>query len=378
MRDIAAELRLLVDGAEPFALAVIAKTWRSSPRPAGTFMAVTADGRAIGSLSGGCIEGAVYDAALEVIASGEPVAAHYGVTGEDALRLGLTCGGEIDVTIARVDPGDEAAVGPLRAVMDALADERPVALVERVRTDPERREGTDAGLGRWLAVTEDGVRGSLGMDGADRVAVEAAREVLHEGRTTLVELPGLPGAAPDEALVVGWAPPARLIVFGAIDFARAVSRLGVLLGHHVTVCDARPVFATRERFPEAHELVVDWPHRWLAGEVEAGRVTASTVILVLTHDPKFDVPALEVALRSAAGFVGALGSRRTTREREKELRQVGLTDEELARLSAPVGLDINAHTPEETAVSIMAEVIAARGGGTGRRLSAGEMAIHRD
>ena len=167
--------------------------------------------------------------------------------------------------------------------------------------------------------------------------------------------------------VWAFAPKPRLLVFGAIDFAAAVARVGAFLGYHVTVCDARPVFATNSRFPEADEVVVDWPHRYLTAEHEAGRIDPRTVVTVLTHDPKFDVPLLEVALRlPEVAYVGAMGSRRTHDDRLARLREAGLTEEELARLSSPIGLDLGARTPEETAISIAAEIIAGRWGGSGR------------
>jgi xanthine dehydrogenase accessory factor len=168
-----------------------------------------------------------------------------------------------------------------------------------------------------------------------------------------------------------------MLVFGAIDFAAAVARLGAFLGYRVTVCDARPVFATRSRFPDADEVVVDWPHRYLQDQVEAGATDPRTVVCVLTHDPKFDVPLLEVALRlPEVAYVGAMGSRRTHDARMARLHQLGMTTDELARLSSPVGLDLGARTPEETAVSIAAEIIALRWGGGGERLASMEGRIH--
>ena len=170
--------------------------------------------------------------------------------------------------------------------------------------------------------------------------------------------------------VWAFAPKPRMLVFGAIDFAAAVARVGAFLGYHVTVCDARPVFATHSRFPEADEVVVDWPHRYLAAEAEAGRVDARTVITVLTHDPKFDVPLLEVALRLPdVAYIGAMGSRRTHEDREQRLKEAGLSAEDIERLSSPIGLDLGARTPEETAVSIAAEIISRRWGGSGNRLA---------
>ena len=172
--------------------------------------------------------------------------------------------------------------------------------------------------------------------------------------------------------VNSFAPAPRMLVFGAIDFAAAVARVGKFLGYHVTVCDARKVFATASRFPDADEVVVDWPHRFLA----ATEVDARTVVCVLTHDPKFDVPLLEVALRTPAGYIGAMGSRRTHDDRLARLREAGLTEDELARLRSPIGLDLGARTPEETAVSIAAELIQLRWGGTGHPLTSTEGRIH--
>jgi xanthine dehydrogenase accessory factor len=179
--------------------------------------------------------------------------------------------------------------------------------------------------------------------------------------------------------VWAFAPKPRMLVFGAIDFAAAVARVGSFLGYHVTVCDARPVFATNSRFPEADEVVVDWPHRYLTAEAEAGRVDGRTVITVLTHDPKFDVPLLEVALRlPEVAYVGAMGSRRTHDDRLARLREAGVDEKEIARLSSPIGLDLGARTPEETAISIAAEIVAGRWGGTGERLGTLAGRIHKE
>jgi xanthine dehydrogenase accessory factor len=179
--------------------------------------------------------------------------------------------------------------------------------------------------------------------------------------------------------VWAFAPKPRMLVFGAIDFAAAVARVGSFLGYQVTVCDARPVFATATRFPDADEVVVDWPHRYLEGEVEAGRIDGRTVICVLTHDPKFDVPLLEVALRLPdVAYVGAMGSRRTHDDRMARLRETGLGEHELARLASPIGLDLGARTPEETAISIAAEIVASHWGGSGERLVETQGRIHHE
>jgi xanthine dehydrogenase accessory factor len=210
----------------------------------------------------------------------------------------------------------------------------------------------------------------------DEAVDEDVRGMLAQG-VTGVRRYGEHGERLGDELAVfvnSFAPPPRMLVFGAIDFAAAVARVGKFLGYHVTVCDARPVFATRSRFPDADEVVVDWPHRFLAGT----EVDARTVICVLTHDPKFDVPVLEVALRTPAGYIGAMGSRRTHEDRLERLHAIGLTEAELARLRSPIGLDLGARTPEETAISIAAELIQLRWGGTGAALTSTEGRIHRD
>jgi xanthine dehydrogenase accessory factor len=229
-----------------------------------------------------------------------------------------------------------------------------------------------------MVIWPDRHSGSLGSDRLDDAALDDARGLLAAGRTGALHY-GPNGERRGEGLtlfVASYAPPARMIIFGAIDFAAAVARIGVFLGYRVTVCDARPVFATSKRFPEAHEVVVDWPHRYLQAEVDAGRLDGRTVVCVLTHDPKFDVPVLEIALAQPLAYVGAMGSRRTHDDRLKRLREAGVGAEALARLSSPIGLDLGARTPEETAVSIAAEIIAGRWGGGGARLTELDGRIH--
>jgi len=226
-----------------------------------------------------------------------------------------------------------------------------------------------------------GRRGSLGSERLDAAVCDDATGLLATGHSGVLSY-GPDGERRGEgARVFVWAfaPPPRMIVFGAIDFAAAVARVGAFLGYHVTVCDARPVFATNTRFPEADEVVVDWPHRYLAAEQAAGRIDERTVLAVLTHDPKFDVPLLEVALRlPAVAYVGAMGSRRTHDDRIARLLEAGLDQKEIERLSSPIGLDLGARTPEETAISIAAEIIAVRWGGSGEHLASTEGRIHRD
>jgi xanthine dehydrogenase accessory factor len=355
-------------------MATVVGTWRSAPRPPGAVMLVGPDGSAVGSVSGGCVEGAVYDLAKDVATTGEPLLQRYGVSDEDAFSVGLTCGGIIDVFVERVDRDTFPELG---AIAEAIVARTPVAVVTCVAAG----DGDPAGrLGRRLVVWTDRVDGTLGTARLDAAAADDARGLLAAGRSGTLRY-GYDGQRRGEELtlfVSSYAPPPRMIVFGAIDFAAAVARIGGFLGYRVTVCDARPVFATSRRFPDADEVVVDWPHRYLKQEAEAGRVDERTVVCVLTHDPKFDAPVLEVALRLPLAYVGAMGSRRTHDERLERLREAGLTGDELSRLASPVGLDLGARTPEETAVSIAAEIIAARWGGSGERLTVLSGRIHHE
>ncbi|HEX6249537.1 MAG TPA: XdhC/CoxI family protein, partial [Nocardioidaceae bacterium] len=350
MRDVLAELMRWWEADEPVGMGTVIATFRSAPRPPGASMLLGPDGEAVGSVSGGCVEGAVYELAEEVVAGGRPVLERYGVSDDEAFAVGLTCGGILDVYVERVDRTTFPDLDEVAADVEAG---RPVAVATVVdHPDPSR-------VGRRLVVRpEDADRprsGSLGSDRADDAVADDVLGLLASGHNATLTY-GPDGERRGEGMRVfvwAFAPPPRMIVFGAIDFAAAVARMGVFLGYEVTVCDARPVFATASRFPDADEVVVDWPHRYLRGEVEAGRIDGRTVLAVLTHDPKFDVPLLQIALRlPEVGYVGAMGSRRTHESRLARLREAGLTEAELARLSSPIGLDLGARTPEETAVSI--------------------------
>lgn len=335
-------------------------------------MVVAPDGTVAGSVSGGCVEGAVYELATDVMASGTPVLQRYGVSDDAAFEVGLTCGGILDVF---VEPVSQKTFHQLSAIAEDIEAHRPVA-VATVIAHPDA-----SWIGRRLVVHRDSADGSLGSPRADAAVTDDARGLLAAGRSEVLTY-GPDGQRRGEGMevfVAGYAPRPRMLVFGAIDFAAAVAQQGAFLGYRVTVCDARPVFATSARFPTADEVVVDWPHRYLAAEASAGAIDARTVICVLTHDPKFDVPLLEVALRlPAAAYIGAMGSRRTHEDRLARLREAGLTEAELARLSSPIGLDLGGRTPEETAVSIAAEIIAQRWGGGGRPLAHTDGRIHHE
>jgi xanthine dehydrogenase accessory factor len=376
MRDVLGDLVAWWRSGATVGMGTVVGTWKSAPRQPGAAMLVGPDGSAVGSVSGGCVEGAVYDLAKTVVDDGAPTLQRYGVSDDDAFAVGLTCGGILDVF---VEPVSTKTFPGLGRVADDIEAHRPVAVATVV-------EHPDSDwLGRRLIVrpidAEVPLEGDLGNARANDAVVDDVRGLLASGRNELLTY-GPQGQRRGEGMRIfcaSYAPKPRMLVFGAIDFASAVARLGAFLGYRVTVCDARPVFATAARFPGVDEVVVDWPHRYLQSQVDDGTIDSRTVMCVLTHDPKFDVPLLEVALRLPdIAYIGAMGSRRTHDDRLARLREAGVTDDELARLSSPVGLDLGARTPEETAVSIAAEIIALRWGGAGQRLSALSGRIHHD
>ncbi|MET7651297.1 XdhC family protein [Streptomyces sp. NPDC005486] len=370
MLDIADELNRWLEEGRDFAVATVVAVSGSAPHGPGAALAVDADGTAIGSVSGGCVEGAVYDLCAQALTDGKAVRERFGYSDEDAFAVGLTCGGVLDILVTPV-PADGPDRKVLQTALSAATRGEAAALARVVRGPAEL-------LGRVLAVRHDGsYEGELGgRPDLDRAVADETRSLLNAGRTATFDIaqdgshcePGL------SVLVESSVPPPRMLVFGAIDFAAALVRIGKFLGYHVTVCDARPVFTTRTRFPEADDIVVDWPHRYL----HRTRTDERTVVCVLTHDAKFDVPLLETALRRPAAYIGAMGSRRTHEDRDRRLREIGLTEAELTRLRSPIGLDLGARTPEETALSIAAEIVAARHGGTGLPLSDSHTPIHHD
>ncbi|MGW3197848.1 XdhC family protein [Streptomyces sp. NPDC001118] len=370
MLDIADELHRWVEQGRDFAVATVVAVGGSAPRQPGAALAVDSEGTAIGSVSGGCVEGAVYELCRQALEDGETVLERFGYSDEDAFAVGLTCGGIIDILVTPV-----RADGPARPVVAAAlaaAARGEAAAVARIVEGPAELRG------RALLVRPDGSHdGGFGAHPElDRTVAAEAGAFLDAGRTGTLEIgeQGSRCGAPLTVLVESSVPPPRMIVFGAIDFASALVRVGKFLGYHVTVCDARPVFATRTRFPDADEIVVEWPHKYLERTETDGR----SVLCVLTHDAKFDVPLLQVALRLPVAYVGAMGSRRTHLDRNQRLRDVGVTELELARLRSPIGLDLGARTPEETALSIGAEIVANRRGGSGTALTGAHTPIHHD
>jgi xanthine dehydrogenase accessory factor len=369
VRDILTSLQAWWKSGDPLALATVVDVRKSAPRQPGAAMAVGSDGEVAGSVSGGCVEGAVYQLGQQVLASGMPELAHYGYSDDEAFAVGLTCGGELDVFVERVDPAARPWFGRL---LDAIADEDPVVVATVI--DPPSADDTPPRRGEAMLIGPDWTEGGLGSEGLEVAVLDDARGMLQQGATGERRYGRHGERRLDDVRVFisSFAPRPRMFVFGAIDYAAAVARIGHFLGYHVTVCDARATFATSKRFPDADEVIVEWPHRYL----DRVALDQRTAICVLTHDPKFDVPLLEVALRSPATYIGAMGSRRTHDERLERLRERGLTDEELARLRSPIGLDLGARTPEETAVSVAAELIQCRWGGSGRPLTDTSGRIH--
>lgn len=309
MREVAEELRAWREAGDPTAIATVIETWGSSPRPLGSKMLASRSGRMAGSVSNGCIEGAVFEEAQEVLASGRARVVAYGVADDVAFEVGLACGGHIEVFI---QPANEVHDQALRL----LAAERPFVL------------STDL--------------------------ADGATELIE--RTPDSELPNREA----DRFVEPFVRPAHMVIVGAIHIAIPLHRLARVMGYRVTVVDARAQFATSERFPEADEILVQWPDEALAGMT----IDRSTAVVILTHDPKFDMPALRAALPTGAGYIGAIGSRKTNRNRFEALREEGFGDDQLDRVHGPIGLDLGGRGAEATALGIMAEVTAVRYGGS--------------
>jgi xanthine dehydrogenase accessory factor len=325
VRDVLPTLERWAHDGVRAALATVVGVDRSAPREPGSVMAVSETGEVAGSVTGGCVEPAVYLHAEEVLAGGPARMATYGIVDEEAFEVGLPCGGNVSIF---VEPMDPAAVMQVAA---AVREERPVAYLTTVGGEP---------LGGPRVISRAG-------DAADDVEA-AARPLLALGESGVVEAGGR------EVFVSSLVPRPAMYIFGAIDFASSLATVGRFLGYRVTVCDPRAIFVTPERFPDADELVTEWPHEFLA----RAPVDERTAVCVLTHDDKFDVPALKAALATPARYIGAMGSRRTTERRRERLLELGVAEEELDRVHAPIGLSIASRTPEEVAVAIGAQIIA--------------------
>jgi xanthine dehydrogenase accessory factor len=330
------------------AIATVVKVWGSAPRIPGARMAISSAGEVAGSVSGGCVENAVVDAAREVLATGVPRLLRYSVTNDEAWSVGLSCGGTLEVFVESLgDPSHSALYGEL---LRALEDDRLVALTSVVQ---------GPAVGRQLLLWPDGKRaGGLGSTELDRHATQTASALFASlgSRRTRLEAE----AGQYDLFVETFPPRPRLVVIGAVHVAIALVQLARSLGFQTTVIDPRSAFATHERFTDVDELISAWPHEALRKET----LHESTYVAVLSHDFKIDVPAIEIALRSSARYVGVLGSKKTHAERVKKLRDAGVTDEQIARVHAPIGLDLGGRRPEEIALSIMAQIVAVSHGRT--------------
>ena len=325
MREVLDPLAAMLAEGKQVAVATVVSTRRSAPRPVGSRMLIDADGAMVGSVSGGCVESDVVLRAASVLESGTPELVTYGIADEEAFAVGLPCGGEIEVFIAPADPVE----------------------LERVR------EATEADARLSVTTVLSGPQAGAKTYGDGGAHTTATR-------------------VDPETLVEHYAPPPVLMIFGAVDTAQALCRMANLVGFHTVVSDARARFATPERLPDAAELVVGWP----AAAYEAHPLDEATYVVALTHDPRFEEPSLGPAVRSSAPYIGALGSRRAQEARRRRMRDAGYSDAEIDRIRAPVGLDIGAVSPAETAVSILAEILAVRNDRSGGPLSDSAGRIH--
>lgn len=343
MRDILPDLERWEKAGDPIALATVIETWGSSPRQPGAKMGMAPQNRITGSVSGGCVEGAVYETGMDVLASQKPQLLHFGVADETAWEVGLACGGSIDVFVRPLDRG------LFKAAADALKAEKAFVLATIVA-------GPDGAAGSELFLLEDGtVAGSVAEPFSASV-LDAARAALANGQTQRQTL-SVAGQTADVFLEVSWPSP-TLVIVGGVHIAIALAAQAKTLGYRTILVDPRTAFGSEERFPHVDQLIHAWPDEALT---QIG-ITHSTALAMLTHDPKLDDPALMLALPSKAFYVGALGSPKTQAKRRARLLEAGLTVAQVDRIFGPIGLKLGARTPEEIALSIMAEIVAARTG----------------
>jgi xanthine dehydrogenase accessory factor len=348
VKDVLADIERFRARGEKVALATVIATRKSAPRPIGSKLVVSEGGEMAGSVSGGCVENEVFGQACEILAGAPPQMLSYGISDDEAFTVGLPCGGEIDVF---VDPAPDELLDRVAKVVET--DERAV-LFTVVEGEP---------LGAMLLVTEDGER----LGSAPEELAERADEVLRGGRNALLDLD-----SGGKAFAEVYGPPPRLLVIGAVDTAESLCQAAKLIGWRTIVADARSKFVTPDRIPSADELIAGWPQDALA-QVKPDHQTA---IVVLTHDEKFDTPALLGALETEAFYIGALGSRRNQEKRRERLLEEGVSEEQFERISGPCGLDVGADTPAETALSIIGEILAVRARRPGGKLKESKSRIH--
>ncbi len=343
MRDILPDLDKWTSEEQPIAVATVVQTWGSSPRQPGAKMGIAPDNKISGSVSGGCIEGAVYEVGMEVLKQHKPQLLHFGVADETAWEVGLACGGSIDVFVETLQPE------LFKAMSAALHDDKPFAIATVVA-------GPESLLGQKVMVRDDGSSvGGIGEPFA-APALAAARAALASGQTSRQAVTAADQSA-DIFIEAHWPSP-TLVIVGGVHTSIALAALAKTLGYKTVLIDPRSAFGNEERFPHVDKLIAAWPDEGLA-QVE---ITHSTAVAMLTHDPKLDDPALMIAMPSKAFYIGALGSPKTQTARRERLLAAGITEAQLSHLYGPIGLRIGARTPEEIALSIMAEIVAARNG----------------
>ena len=340
MREVVADIDRWLADSQPIALATVVQTWGSSPRRVSAKMTLTASGQMCGSVSGGCVEGAVYETGLHVIKTGQPRLLHFGVTNETAWDVGLACGGSIDVFVQRLDREWYATLQPL------INSDHSSVIVTVISSPIDL-------LGRQMIATDDGrVIGSIG-EKIDREILAAAQDVLCTGKSQRFTLSS---TEPIEVFLDVISPAPEIITIGGVHIAIALTQIAKVLGYRTTVIDPRGVFGTEARFPHVDRLIHAWPDEALK-QIDLSCLSA---VVMLTHDPKLDDPALKIALPSEAFYVGALGSRVTQEQRCQRLLTAGVSEIDLAKLHAPIGIDLGGQAPEEIALAIMAEIVAER------------------
>jgi xanthine dehydrogenase accessory factor len=347
MHDILSDVTQWIDQNEPVVLATVVQTWGSSPRGVGAKMAFTSSGKIAGSVSGGCVEGAVYENGLQTLKNQQSQLLHFGVADETAFEVGLACGGKIDIFVRRLDPGI------FRILQAEIIGQQAVVIVSALEGPPDL-------TGKEILVTEAGkAEGSLGggLDGeAARLAIQALQE--EQSQTfTLQTATGDPLLLFADVIL----PPPTLVMVGGVHITIALSTIAKALGYRTIVIDPRRLFGSQERFPHVDQLIQEWPQ----DAFSKIKLTRSTCVAMLTHDPKIDDPALKIVLDSPVFYIGALGSRKTQESRRQRLLADGLSPAQLDRIHGPVGIDLGAKTPDEIALSVMAEIISVRRGRKG-------------
>ena len=351
MRELKKEIEAWISGGHEIALATVVRTWGSSPRAAGAKMAIRGDGAFVGSVSGGCVEGAVIETGLEVLKTAVPQLLHFGVTDDSAWEVGLACGGEIDVFVQKIENDSFAKR------IDALSSEVSVAIVTIIK-------GPESLVGEQIVLMHDGVLKSSDAKLFEPATLDEIERLLIEGVSSVIQ-EAMSDADPVELFVDVIAPPPTLVIIGGAHISVALAQVAKQMGYRTVLIDPRQAFANEDRFSDLDTRVTAWPQDAL----KELSLTPSTAVALLTHDPKIDDPALLIALRSEAFYIGVLGSRKTQDARRMRLIEAGLGDKEVDRLRGPIGLDIGGSTPEEIALAIMAEIIAVRRGKGGETIT---------